>query len=197
MLRYGYAGTSVDDICSKAGVTKGSFYHFFETKEVLGLAVLNEFYADGVARVESGVYAEMKDPGQRLLGLFDHLEAIGPELWRDGCLIGNFACELAESSQIIMRRVSQIFEELMNKLAPIFQPIARGRKEANELAEQTLMIIEGAVVLARAHGDPSRIASGLRRFRRTIETRIRESRTATEKFNRGRGNSSLQHKGGQ
>src|SRR5215469_16578594 len=128
MLRYGYAGTSVGDLCSKAGVTKGSFYHFFETKEELGLAVLNGFYADGVARVESGVYAEMKDPGRRLLGLFDHLEAIGPELWRDGCLMGNFGCELAESSQVILRRVSQIFEELVNKLAPIFQPIARGRK---------------------------------------------------------------------
>ena len=33
MLKYGYAATSIDDICSKAGVTKGSLYHFFATKE--------------------------------------------------------------------------------------------------------------------------------------------------------------------
>ncbi|HKV53841.1 MAG TPA: TetR/AcrR family transcriptional regulator [Candidatus Binataceae bacterium] len=191
MLKYGYAATSVDDICSSAGVTKGSLYHFFETKEELGMVVLNGFYDEGVARVARGPHAEMNDPYQRLLGLFDHLEAIGPELWRDGCLMGNFACELSESSPIIRRRVSEIFEELVNKLAPIFRPIARRRKEADELAEQTLMVIEGAVVMAKAHNDPNRIASGLRFFRRTIEARIQESRRATGKTNRGRASSPL------
>jgi TetR/AcrR family transcriptional repressor of nem operon len=186
MLKYGYAATSVDDICSQAGVTKGSFYHFFATKEELGLTVLNRFYEEGAARVASGAYVEVKDPYQRLLGLFDHLEAIGPHLWRDGCLMGNFACELAESSQIIRRRVAEIFAELTTRLTPIFQPIAHRPKEAAELAEQTLMVIEGAVVLARAHDDPGRISAGLRRFRRTIEARIEESRTATVKINRGR-----------
>src|SRR5690348_18034184 len=127
MLKYGYAATSVDEICSRAGVTKGSFYHFFETKEELGLAVLNGFYEEGVARVASGAYTGMTDPYQRLLGLFDHLEAIGPDLWRNGCLMGNFACELAESSQPIRRRVAEIFEELANRWALLFRPIARSR----------------------------------------------------------------------
>ena len=197
MLKYGYAATSVDDICSSARVTKGSFYHFFATKEELGLAVLNGFYEEGAAHVAGGAYAEMNDPYRRLLGLFDHLEAIGPELWRNGCLMGNFACELAESSQIIRRRVAEIFDELANRLAPIFRPIVRSQREASELAEQTLMVIEGAVVMARAHDDPGRIAAGLRRFRRTIEARISESRTATGKINRGRANSPLQHKIGE
>lgn len=197
MLKYGYAATSIDDICSKARVTKGSLYHFFETKEELGLAVLDEFYERGVACVASGSYMGMNDPCQRLLGLFDHLETIGPDLWRHGCLMGNFACEFAESSQIIRRRVAGMFEELVNKLLPIFRPIARDRKEADELAEQTLMVIEGAVIMARAHDDPSRIASGLHRFRRTIEARIGESRTIKEKVARGRAGSPLQHNRGE
>ncbi len=88
MLMYGYAAASVDDICSRSRVTKGSFYHFFETKEELGLAVLNGFYEEGVARMASGAYGGMNDPYQRLLGLFDPLEAIGPALWRHGCLMG-------------------------------------------------------------------------------------------------------------
>ncbi len=189
MLKYGYAATSIDDICSKARVTKGSLYHFFETKEELGLAVLNGFYEQGVARILNGTFAEMNDPYQRLLGLFDHLEAIGPELWRHGCLMGNFACEFAESSQIIRRRVAGMFEELMNRLSPIFKPIARDRKDADELAEQTLIVIEGAVIMARAYDDPRRIASGLRRFRRMIEARIGESRTVKGKVTRGRAGS--------
>ena len=196
MLKYGYAATSVDDICSRAGVTKGSFYHFFETKEDLGLAVLNGFYEDGVTRVAGGPYAAMRDPYRRLLGLFDHLEAIGPELWRDGCLMGNFACELAETSQTIRRRVAEIFAELVQRWVPLFRPVSRSPGEAAALAEQTLMVIEGAVVMARAHDDPSRIAAGLRRFRRSIEARIPQSRTAAGRIKRGRTRSPLQHKGG-
>jgi TetR/AcrR family transcriptional repressor of nem operon len=197
MLKYGYAATSVDEICSTAGVTKGSLYHFFGTKEELGLTVLNGFYADGVARVASGAYVGMNDPYQRLLGLFDHLETIGPELWRHGCLMGNFACEFAESSQIIRQRVAEIFDELANRLTPIFRPITRSQREAAELAEQTLMVIEGAVIMARAYDDPMRIALGLRRFRPMIEARIEESKTAAENGNRGRANSPLQPKGGE
>ena len=175
MLKYGYAATSVDDICSKARVTKGSLYHFFATKEELGLSVLNAFYEEGVMRVMSGPFATMNDPNERLLGLFDHLETIGPELWRHGCLMGNFACELGESNPPIRRRVASMFEELVNKLVPVFLPIARGRTEAAELADQLLVVVEGAVVMAKAQNDPERIASALRRYRRTIEARIRES----------------------
>jgi TetR/AcrR family transcriptional repressor of nem operon len=160
MLKYGYAVTSVDEICSKARVTKGSLYHFFATKEELGLAVLNEFYERGVARVARGAYVGMNDPYQCLLGLLDHLETIGPDLWRRGCLMGNFACEFAESSQVIWQRVARMFEELANRLSPIFQPIARDRKQADELAEQTLMVIEGAVIMATGRLPALRVARG-------------------------------------
>jgi TetR/AcrR family transcriptional repressor of nem operon len=197
MLKYGYAAASVDEICAQAGVTKGSFYHFFASKEELGLAVLNAFYAQGIGRVFNGTFAKLNDPHQRLLGLFDHLETIGPEIWRYGCLIGNFACEHAESSQLIRRRVAEMFDELANHLTPLFQPIARSRKEADEFAEQTLMVIEGAVIMARAHDDPARIAAGLRRFRRVIENRIAESRALREKETRGRARPSPQQKGGK
>jgi TetR/AcrR family transcriptional regulator, transcriptional repressor for nem operon len=40
-LARGYGGTTVDAICEKARLTKGSFYHFFDSKEELGLAVLD------------------------------------------------------------------------------------------------------------------------------------------------------------
>ena len=38
-LARGYAATTVDAICEKAELTKGSFYYFFDSKEDLGLAV--------------------------------------------------------------------------------------------------------------------------------------------------------------
>ena len=110
--------------------------------------------------------------------------------------MGNFACELAESSQVIRRRVAEMFEELVIGW-PDFPANRARRKGAQELAEQTLMVIEGAVVIGKGVRRPNRIASGLRRFRRTIEARIPESRTATGKVNRGRASSPLQQKEGE
>src|SRR6516164_5841126 len=41
----GYAGSTVDDICAAAGVSKGSFFHHFDSKEELGIAALERFGA--------------------------------------------------------------------------------------------------------------------------------------------------------
>lgn len=172
MLALGYSATSVDEICTRAGVSKGSFYHFFPTKEDLGLAVLNAFYHDGVDRVRDGAYIRVADPTRRLLGFFDHIESAAPEFWEHGCLMGNFASELGATSPAIARRIDQVFTELAGGLAPIFAPVANDAAESVELAEQLLMTIEGAIIIGRAHDDPGRIAAGIRRFRTTVEARI-------------------------
>jgi TetR/AcrR family transcriptional repressor of nem operon len=184
MLKRGYAATSVDDICVKAGVSKGSFYHFFESKEELGLTVLEAFYRTGLARVRSGGFVRMTDPGRRLRGFFDHLEKIAPDLWRHGCLLGSFAGELVETSPRIHRRVAALFDDLVKLLAPIFRAATRDDAEATALAEQTLMVLEGAIVVARAHDDPGRIALGVRRFRRAVEASIHNPRGTREKVTR-------------
>ena len=48
MLRDGYSATRVDDVLRHAGLSKGSFYHFFDSKEALGLAALEHYFADRV-----------------------------------------------------------------------------------------------------------------------------------------------------
>jgi len=42
-LGEGYEATSVNDICKHAGVSKGSFYHYFETKQVLFLSLMENW----------------------------------------------------------------------------------------------------------------------------------------------------------
>src|SRR5262249_53736058 len=65
MLRDGYSATRVDDILLKAGLAKGSFYHFFDSKESLALAALEHYYADRVGRLAAGGYATETDPLRR------------------------------------------------------------------------------------------------------------------------------------
>ncbi|MFP3948966.1 MAG: TetR/AcrR family transcriptional regulator [Longimicrobiales bacterium] len=171
MLSQGYSATAIDQVCSSAGVSKGSFYHFFSTKEEFGLAVLDAFYQRGVARVEEGEYTEVADSRQRLLAFFDHMEEIAPELWRHGCLLGSFASELADSSPPIRARVGELFDGLEEKLLPVFLGVAGDREEARDLANEMLALLEGTIVIARAHGEPDRIGEAVRRFRRSVVAR--------------------------
>lgn len=172
MLARSYTATSVDDICVQAGVSKGSFYHFFPTKEDLGLTLLDAIYQAGVDRIRDGDYVRIADPVQRMSGFFDHLEAIAPELWDHGCLMGNFATELGESNPAIAKQVDRLFTKLAGAMVPIFAPVLGSTDEALALAEQLLAVIEGGIIMARAHGDLNRIATGIRHFRAPLEAGV-------------------------
>lgn len=172
MLARGYSATSIDDVCEAAGVSKGSFYHFFGSKEEFGVAVLDAFYERGVARVKAGDYAKITDPVERLWAFFDHMERISPELWRHGCLLGSFATELAESSPVIRDRVGELFDALGEQVVPVFRAVTDDVDQARDLAEEMLALIEGTIIIARAHGEPDRVADAVRRFRRNVEARM-------------------------
>lgn len=59
----GYSGTSVDEICSEAGVSKGAFYHHFPTKQALFLALLNGW----LGTIETGLQGFNKGPVPQIL----------------------------------------------------------------------------------------------------------------------------------
>jgi AcrR family transcriptional regulator len=59
MLRDGYSATRVDDVIRKAGLSKGSFYHFLDGNECLGLAALEHYYSDRIARLAAGNHGSL------------------------------------------------------------------------------------------------------------------------------------------
>ena len=173
MLSKGYPATTVDEICAEAGVSKGSFYHFFKTKEALGLAAIERFYQRGQHELLNGPFTEIEDPVERAFGYLDHVEARSTSLWTDGCLLGSFALELADTNPAVREEVSRMFEQLARQMASVLRPIADRAGEsgptATALAEMFLSLLEGSIVLARAHHDPDRIPMAIRRFRRYLE----------------------------
>ena len=184
MLSKGFAATRVEEICAAAGVSKGSFYHFFVSKEDLGLEVVEAFYRREIERLiggrearRGGADAQGPDDGDPVAALFrlvDHVHDVGEDLWRRGSLLGSFASSLSDTNPTIRDEISRMFTTLAVALAPSFEAFLDrcgrpGDPSALELAEQMLATIEGSVVLSRAHGDPGRISQGLRLFRRSLE----------------------------
>lgn len=167
MLDKGYAGTAVDEICETAEVSKGSFYHFFKSKEDIGLAALEAFIRRGTELMESGEYQHIADPVERVFGYLDHAETVSKKIWGDGCLLGTFATDLARTQPAIRNRIRGLFDQVEAKMTEQFQPIAAFRKQnptAGELARQYLAMLEGAIVLAKAYGDWKRIPQALQGF---------------------------------
>lgn len=170
MLSRGYASTSVDEICEAAGVSKGSFYHFFRTKEDLGLAVLDAFHARSGGIMAKGV-KKSADPVDRSLALVDHIVDSAGVLWGKGCLLGSFALDLAETNPTIRKAVSDKFRQVAAALGEGLEPLGSEEEDGAELAEQFLVIVEGALVLAKAHDDWGYVERALERFRTNLHKR--------------------------
>ena len=179
-LARGYAATTVDAICEKAELTKGSFYYSFDSKEDLGHAVLDWSLERSVGMLASGPHVRITDPVEKALAFLKHLEKCSPDLWSAGCLLGSFALELAESNSRMQQAVAGMFQAVADYFAENLQAIAaectgKQARPASELADTLLGLIEGSIILAKAHRDPTRIPKAIRGFRRSLETLIAES----------------------
>lgn len=178
-LSRGYAATTVDAICEKAGLTKGSLYYFFDSKEELGLAVLEWSLGRGVQMLANGPHAQIAEPVEKAFAFLEHLEECSPELWSGGCLLGSFAVELADTNSRMQQAVASMFQALADEFAEQVRPIAaqyRGKRSpsADELADALLGTVEGSIILAKAHRDPTRIPRAIRAFRLSLATLIGE-----------------------
>lgn len=167
MLARGYSASGVDDICRDAGVSKGSFYHQFASKEELAIAALGDFYAASLNNLLA-IDLDGVPPEQCLLALLDGIAAQGHDFWKHGCLIGALSSEMALASSALQAEVSRLFSDTAKALEPLIEPFVASLDDkslsAAALAEHFLVVVEGAIVLSRAHKDPMRINQAVALF---------------------------------
>jgi TetR/AcrR family transcriptional regulator, transcriptional repressor for nem operon len=175
MLAQGYPITSVDDIIEAAGVSKGSFYHYFDSKEELALTAMHEFLADGAALMMDGPFRDIADPRKRAIAFLKHIENVAMRLWDHGCLLVMFSVELAGTSPKVREETSAVLLDLIDRVGAILRPLTKEGggnmpMTASAMANMYMAIIDGSLVYARATGDSRCIARNLKTFRQQIET---------------------------
>ncbi|MGV9934774.1 TetR/AcrR family transcriptional regulator [Streptomyces olivaceoviridis] len=157
----GYSALGVAEICKAAGVPKGSFYYFFESKEALALAVLDEHW-----EAQRGDWARVLrgggEPLARLRRLFEETEAglrAGQQSCGtvSGCMFGNLTLELSNQTEPIRERLQQIFEAQVEMVEKVVAE-ARERGEATvgdarEAARSIVAQLEGQVLFAKLYND--------------------------------------------
>lgn len=179
VLQRGFAGTAVDDILRAAGLTKGAFFHHFESKGDLARTLISRFVATDVAAFDDmsrRAHALADDPLQEaivFLKLFEdemrNLDAPYP-----GCMLASYIYESAQFSPDVvelvadgLRRWSRYFEEKFAEVMRVRKP--RIDVTARELAETIVAILEGAFILSRAYNDAKLIVRQSELFRQHLQ----------------------------
>lgn len=92
----GYNGTTVDDICTSAGVTKGGFFHYFDSKDDVAGAALAAFDEARTELYRTAPFRQIPDPLERVFARLDFEKSlIDSSTKTKGCLAGMLAQELA------------------------------------------------------------------------------------------------------
>src|SRR6218665_2295023 len=110
MLRRGYHGTGVQEIVQAAGIPKGSFYHYFASKEDFAVHALEHIYGPRLQRYAQALSHPALSSSQRIVSFYRDLLShfSRQEQPQYHCLIGSLSFELAEPSQPIGEQVQSI-----------------------------------------------------------------------------------------
>lgn len=181
MLERGYNGTTVDEICSAAGATKGAFFHHFKNKDDIGLATLDRYAERIFAVMKEGAEQRPRDPVGRVYDYVEALADIGSRVpaRKPACLIAIETMELGAINEAFRKRCGEHFERWTLYLETLIQEAIASLPRApsvpaRHLAEHFIAVFEGSLVLARAGGDARIIERSLAQYRRHLEMLFQE-----------------------
>lgn len=175
MLAKGFAATTVDEICEAAQVTKGCFFHYFESKDELGRELLGRFCCEA-GELHQSFFGESKDPLERVYRYVDScIELSKDPVAAKGCLLGTFSQELSEENREIRTACAKAFSDWsrqfggeLAKAKAKYAP--KAAFDPKELATHMIAILEGSLILAKANQDRSVTAKNLLHFKRYLKT---------------------------
>jgi TetR/AcrR family transcriptional repressor of nem operon len=171
----GYAATRIEDVCEAAGLTKGSFFHHFKSKEELALSAAEYWGMVTGNLFASAPYRTLPDPLDRLLAYVDFRKAtLQGELPRFTCLVGTMVQEVYDTHPAIR---SACDKSISDHAAVVETDIVQAMQKygidaewtAESLALYTQAVLQGAFVLAKAKGGPEVAAACIDHLRRYLE----------------------------
>ena len=170
----GYAGSSVDDICREAGVTKGSFFHHFKGKEDLAIAATEHWTGLTGNLFEAAPFHDKADPRSRVLAYIDfRASLIEGELADFTCLLGTMVQETYSTHPAIRdacnrailfhaRTIAADLVEAKRVHAP------RAKWEPLDVALFAQAAIQGAFILAKAQQDAAAARRAIAHLRQYV-----------------------------
>jgi TetR/AcrR family transcriptional regulator, transcriptional repressor for nem operon len=168
--KQGYLATSMSDLAKACGLLKGSFYHYFASKEELMQAVLatvREYYQK---RIFAVVQNKELTVHERLTHIWNEQKHTLSHQF-GGCLFGNMALETANVNVDFRPALRGFFDDWKLALSQLLSETFPAQ-EATQIATQAIMMMEGAALLARLYEDDSYLEQAFLALIKQIPARL-------------------------
>jgi TetR/AcrR family transcriptional regulator, transcriptional repressor for nem operon len=152
IVEKGFNHTGIQEVLQAVGVPKGSFYHFFSSKEDFGLAIIDRDAEVHDRVIDSFLQDDSLTPLNRIEEYFaSKIEEFESLEYREGCLFGNLSQEMADQNERFRSRLQEVTARWRDRFAECIQEAqAAGeistKHDSHDLAEFCLNSWEGALL---------------------------------------------------
>jgi TetR/AcrR family transcriptional repressor of nem operon len=151
----GFSATGLDAILKTVGVPKGSFYHYFESKEAFGAELIDRYGEHFARRLDRLFTDDAGSPLARLEAfIVDADAAMERFAFSRGCLVGNLGQEMGALPESFRQQLSDVFADWQRRTAKCLRAAQaageiRGHHDVDQLAAFFWIGWEGAVLRAK------------------------------------------------
>ena len=149
----GYQATSVSDIMAATNIGKGQFYHYFQSKRDLGLAVVEDLITDWEEQLIIGILNNSDDPVTKLNRMLQWAETSHAEMdIKHGCAMGNLAIEMSAQDEEFRVQIEDFFKQWVDSVAEILKEMIKNQQlddimDPIKSATSMIAMIEGGILL--------------------------------------------------
>lgn len=136
----GYNATSVNDIVKAAGIPKGSFYFYFNSKEDFTVQALEKYFNAQVPLMLEILKNQMVSAKQRLIDFYQYrIDTLKNDLnCTMGCMACNLASEMAEHNEAIRKIIASKGELVKDHIAETIEEAQKNEEISNKIKARDL-----------------------------------------------------------
>lgn len=160
ILGKGFAAVGLNEILKTAGVPKGSFYHYFKSKEDFGSALLENYFDQYMNSLD----AQLQDDGRpalaRLLDYFENWKTSQcSDTTTDKCLVVKLSGEVTDLSESMRLALKQGTQRVINRLATVIQEAVDKEEiqlatDAQTVTKEIYYLWIGATLMTKVNHNP-------------------------------------------
>lgn len=156
----GYHGTGLKEILDAVKVPKGSFYHYFRSKEHFAAAVIQGYVDDLLAQFDQMIDAN-GDPVETIrMGYAVMIRELSEHDCRRGCLLGNLSMETAAQSDEIRDALVASLAKWRSRFEKLVERAQANGQMRSDLSAKTIADVfwcawEGSILRMKIEGDPT------------------------------------------
>lgn len=165
MVQKGYSAVGLTEVLTAAGVPKGSFYHYFNSRDAFGEAMLQNYFADYLANMNRIIASPGVSPAGQLMTYWQQFyDKQTVDDCQGRCLVVKLAAEvsdLSEPMRLILRQgTAGILDRLERMLAAGVEDGSVSLQVTPAAAANTLYSAwVGASILAKINRSPEHLDS--------------------------------------